>query len=272
MSAVAMTVTAPITWASYALSHIGNVRKVNEDAFLDRAAIGLWAVADGMGGHAAGDVASQMIVSTLNQIELPASLSKFTDAVEDALMQVNQELVNAAQTTRQTSGSTVVALLCHGRHCVYIWAGDSRGYLLRDGVLTQLTTDHSQVEIYVQLGLISRDEALSHPSSNMVTRAIGAERDLYLDLDMLEIRPGDRYLLCSDGLHKHIPQRELGNILGKGSPATVAHALVDITLARGASDNVTVAIVDIAASALDEYPLFPVDVDATMPDVKSEDL
>ncbi len=261
----------PLTWASYALTHVGHVRKVNEDAFLDRPDLGLWVVADGMGGHSAGDVASNLIVSSLGKLSPPESLSQFTDAVEDSLLEVNKALIKNARETQQTSGSTVVALLCHGYHCVYTWAGDSRCYLLRDDVLSQLTTDHSQVEIYVQLGLISREEALSHPSSNMVTRAIGAESDLFLDLDMLEMRPGDRYLLCSDGLHKHVSDRELTNFLAKGSPAAVAHALIDITLARGATDNVTVAIIDVSGANLGQGAFFPADVDATMPDVKAEE-
>jgi serine/threonine protein phosphatase PrpC len=138
-----------------------------------------------------------------------------------------------------------VALLLHGRHCVYLWAGDSRAYLLRNGVLEQLTTDHSQVELYVKLGLISREEASTHPSSNMVTRAIGADDQLCLDLDMLEAYAGDRYLLCSDGLHKHLSNNDIAQVLVSGSTANVARALIDMTLARGATDNVTVAVIDV---------------------------
>lgn len=235
----------PYTWSSCAISHVGNVRKMNEDAYLERPDLGLWVVADGMGGHAAGDVASKLIVSTLDQLDPQDNLSRFTDAVEDTLLAVNRELVASAAISHQTSGSTVVALLLHGRHCVYLWAGDSRAYMLRKGVLEQLTVDHSQVELYVKLGLISREEASTHPSSNMVTRAIGADDQLCLDLDMLEAYAGDRYLLCSDGLHKHLSNNDIAQVLVSGSTANVARALIDMTLARGATDNVTVVVIDI---------------------------
>lgn len=234
-----------MSWNSSTLSHVGNVRKLNEDSCLDRAEIGLWVVADGMGGHAAGDLASQLIVNTLAKLPAPDSLTGFVNSVEDGLLAANRRLVTMAGETKQTIGSTVVVLLVHGAHGVYMWAGDSRLYRLRNGKLTQLTTDHSQVESMIQQGIISRAEAGGHPAGNMVTRAVGASENLFVDVDMTRLEAGDRYLLCSDGLDKHVADREIEKILGQGSPEDVAQKLIDVTLSRGAVDNVTVSVIEI---------------------------
>jgi serine/threonine protein phosphatase PrpC len=235
----------PYRWTSSTVTHVGNVRKVNEDSCLDRGDVGLWVVADGMGGHASGDLASQLIVNTLAKIEPAKKLAEYVDRIEEALLKVNQRLIDMAAQTNQTSGSTVVVLLAFGRHGIIVWAGDSRIYRLRGGEIRQLTTDHSQVEMYVEQGLISREEAALHPAGNMVTRAVGAAADLFLELDIHELQHGDRYLLCSDGLDKHVADPEIAKILGKGDPKTAAQSLIDVTLARGAVDNVTVSVVEI---------------------------
>lgn len=234
-----------IGWTSATISHVGMVRKLNEDSCLDRSDVGMWVVADGMGGHAAGDVASQLIVNTLAKVEPKGSLSEIVDQVEQGILQVNGRLVSTARETKQTSGSTVVALVVSGDYGVYLWAGDSRLYRLRSGLLEQLTTDHSQVESFVEQGLISREDAEGHPAANMVTRAVGASDDLFLDVDITHLEPGDRYLLCSDGLDKHLKNPEIQDILGNGEPQEAAQKLIDITLSRGAVDNVTVSVVSI---------------------------
>jgi serine/threonine protein phosphatase PrpC len=235
----------PLICCSCTLSHIGKVRKLNEDAYLDRPDIGLWVVADGMGGHAAGDMASRLIVSTLNKLGPLESLPAFIDTVEEHLQLVNRELITRGLKRHQIIGSTVVVLLVHGHQCAYMWAGDSRAYLLRDGVLTQLTIDHSQVEIYVQLGIITREEAATHPTANMIIRAIGAEEHLTIDRGILELQENDRYMLCSDGLYKHVTNPEIAQILPHGQPSKAAHALIEAALAGGGSDNVTVSVMDI---------------------------
>ncbi len=231
---------------SSTLSHVGLVRKLNEDAYLDRPDLGLWVVADGMGGHAAGDVASQLIVTTLNKLSQPKALPAFIDAVEEQLQAVNRELIATGLKRHQIIGSTVVALLIHGRECAYMWAGDSRAYLFRNGTLTQLTTDHSQVELYVQLGIITREEAATHPTANLIIRAIGAEEHLSIDRGIVELQAKDRYLLCSDGLYKHVTEVEIAQILAYRSPSEAAHTLIDAALAGGGSDNVTVSIIEIS--------------------------
>jgi Serine/threonine protein phosphatase len=138
-----------------------------------------------------------------------------------------------------------VVMLAFGRYCVYMWAGDSRLYRSRNGELRRMTTDHSQVELYVEKGLITREEAVSHPHGNMITRAVGATDELFLDMDIQEMSSKDRYLLCTDGLTKHISDLEIEDLLGNGTNQDACKTLIDLTLERGAIDNVTAIVVDI---------------------------
>jgi protein phosphatase len=235
----------PFRWRSAALTDVGKVRKLNEDSILDRGDVGLWVVADGMGGHSAGDLASQLIVNSLAKLDIGATLPDFVDGVEEAVRNVNDRLFAVANAHNQTSGSTVVVLLIHGRHAVVIWAGDSRCYLLRDGRMRQVTTDHTQIELFIAKGLLTRAEAAGHPSGNMVTRAVGVTDSLLLEMDLLEIEDGDSFLLCSDGLDKHLGDDEIARHLAGADPQTVARVLIDQTLARGAMDNVSVCVVKV---------------------------
>lgn len=232
---------------SFAMTDVGKARKHNEDSVLDRSEIGLWAVADGMGGHAKGDVASQMIIDAMKKVHEGVKLESCIDDIENRLLEVNQKLVAKARESEKktTIGSTVVVMLAYRKYCVYIWAGDSRLYRLRDGKLKQMTTDHSQVEVYVEQGLISREEAAVHPHGNMITRAVGAAEVLYLDMDIQEMKSGDRYLLCSDGLTKHTNDLEFEKMLKIGTPEECCNAMIKQTLDRGAGDNVTAIIVDV---------------------------
>jgi serine/threonine protein phosphatase PrpC len=232
-----------LRWRSALRTDVGKVRKLNEDSGLDRPDNRLWCVADGMGGHSAGDLASQMIINSLAKVKDAAQLSEHVDFVEHSILGVNNRLHELSSAQNQTSGSTVVVLLGGDHHCVYMWAGDSRLYRLRDASLTQLTTDHTQAELYVEQGLISREHAADHPSGNMVTRAVGAAESLFLDIDIADALPGDKYLLCSDGLDKHVPDPEIEAVMRDGEPQEIVDKLVELTLARGASDNVTVCAV-----------------------------
>ena len=238
----------PFRWKSSTVTHVGKVRKHNEDSCLDRSDVGLWVVADGMGGHVSGDLASQLIVNTLAKVQRSDSLGETINRIDDALLSVNARLMAMAADSKQTCGSTVVALLAFDRFCVCMWAGDSRIYRLRGKDFRQLTTDHSQVEVFVEQGLISREEAAAHPAGNMVTRAVGASTDLFVEMDILELKHGDKYLLCSDGLDKHVADTEIARILAKADPDTAAKALIDATLARGATDNVTVSVIAVQAN------------------------
>ncbi|MEM7027400.1 MAG: protein phosphatase 2C domain-containing protein [Pseudomonadota bacterium] len=236
-----------LSWHSHGISDVGKVRKHNEDSMLVRPEVGMWVVADGMGGHAAGDVASQMIVNSLKKVHEGLSLERFIDDIEDRLLEVNSKLIAKAKESekRTTIGSTVVILITFDKYCLFMWAGDSRLYRLRDKEIRQMTKDHSQVEQYIAKGLISREEAAVHPHGNMITRAVGATDDLYIEMDIQEMKKGDRYLLCSDGLTKHITDFEFQDMMCEGTVEETCKKLIDLTLSRGAGDNVTTILVDI---------------------------
>jgi serine/threonine protein phosphatase PrpC len=236
-----------LSWSSFAITDVGKVRKHNEDSLLDKPEIGLWAVADGMGGHESGDVASQMIVKSLGKIHQGITLDRYIDDIEDRLIKVNERLIAKARESAKnvTIGSTVVGMLAYDDLCTFFWAGDSRLYRLRNGSLVQLTTDHSQVEIYIEQGLISRQEATTHPHGNMITRAVGAAEDLYVDFDIQRMQSCDRYMLCSDGLTKHLGDKEFEEMLAVGSAEEACKALTELTLERGAGDNVTTIVIDV---------------------------
>jgi protein phosphatase/serine/threonine-protein phosphatase Stp1 len=232
---------------SWALTHPGG-RKYNEDAFVDRPDVGLWAVADGAGGHAAGEVASGMIAAALQAIpsELPAAelLARVRLAIEQTHIALREEA--ARRGPDEIVASTVVIMVARGDHFACLWAGDSRAYLLRGGLLRQITRDHSLVQELLEAGAIGPDEAVNHPRGNVITRAVGAELD-ELELDKVSDRllAGDRFLLCSDGLCKTLTENELTNLLATvdGAPA---QALIDAALAANVSDNVTVVMVEVS--------------------------
>ena len=259
-----------VHWSSSSRTDVGMVRQHNEDACLDRPEAGLWAVADGMGGHSAGDVASAMIVQRLQALDPAQPLSRLVEQAEAILEAVNAELLQLASTREAaTIGSTVVALIAHGAHAVCLWAGDSRVYRLRDGVLEQVTQDHALVADLVDRGVLSAEQAANHPQSNLVTRAVGAADTLKLDLEIMRLRPGDRFILCSDGLDKELRHDEIREVLARGGGAGAADALVELALSRGSRDNVTVVAVQIDGEAPDaaagEVELFDADSEDTLP-------
>ncbi|MBF8670698.1 serine/threonine-protein phosphatase [Pseudomonas putida] len=228
--------------ASY--SHVGMVRKINEDACLELTWDGLWAVADGMGGHAAGDYVSSLAVDSLRQLPLIDRLEDFTQVLRDTLTRVNRAV--REETLRRgvaMMGSTVVVLAARGDRAVGLWAGDSRLYRLRDGRIERLSHDHSYVQELQDSGLLSEAEARVHPRGNIVTRAIGVEDQLELQAVSVQVQPGDTYLLCSDGLNKTAEDHEIADVLGHADPYQVVRSLVHLGLTRGAPDNITAVVV-----------------------------
>ncbi|MEJ2643702.1 MAG: protein phosphatase 2C domain-containing protein [Gammaproteobacteria bacterium] len=241
-----MSELAPLRWSSACLTDVGKVRALNEDACLDLPQMGVWAVADGMGGHDAGEVASNMIVDALRAVPAAPDLSSLLDDAEDRLLDVNARLIAEAglRGGGVTIGSTVAVLLASGRHCISLWAGDSRIYCYRDGWLTRLTRDHSQVEEWVEQGRLLREDAENHPAANIITRAVGAADELYLDAELHDLQHRDRFLLCSDGLYKELSEPEIQDMMPLGNCAEVCRALVGLALERGCRDNVTVVVVE----------------------------
>lgn len=212
-----------------------------------RSADGLWAVADGMGGHDAGEVASNMISSALEKLDTNRSIPDLVDAVEDRLLEVHREIRNYSRThcDGRTMGSTVVVMITRGDLGVCIWAGDSRLYRYRDDELTQITTDHSQVNEMIARGLLRPEEAENHPASNVITRAVGATDTLYLDTDICQLRKGDVYLLCSDGLYGALSHEEMLSRLRRSAIHDYANDLIEDSLHNGARDNVTVVTLQV---------------------------
>jgi protein phosphatase len=230
------------TWVSVAETDIGTVRKVNEDDFFDGPQAHLWCVADGMGGHARGDVASQMITQTLKELSAnPSSLS--VDSIKANLIKVNDSLIDLSVQHNGIVGSTVVVLFFDGKQAHCIWAGDSRIYRLREGKLSRVTRDHSQVEDMVDAGLIRPEEAETHPKANVITRAVGAAETLELEVKTLDLDSGDQYFLCSDGLNKVMSDNEIEHALQTMPNKTITERLIEIALNRKARDNVTVIVV-----------------------------
>ena len=227
-----------LKWNSRAISHVGAVRKNNEDSYLHRPDIGLWVVADGMGGHAAGDVASQTVVECMAQVTANGKLSTMIDSAEDKLLEANRRLLALAVDKHQrTIGSTAVALLARGNYVACLWAGDSRVYRVRGKKVERMTQDHAMVEDLVSSGLMSRDEAISHPQANRITRAIGAMPGLFVDVELFEVANNDIFVLCSDGLYKELSDTEIGKTLNGDEQAV--DALINLALERRARDNVT---------------------------------
>ncbi|UOB24003.1 PP2C family protein-serine/threonine phosphatase [Pseudomonas orientalis] len=235
------------TYKSASKSHVGMVRQVNEDACLDLPEHRLWVVADGMGGHAAGDYVSSLIVDSLRAVPVGRSLEEYAAALRNDLIRINaavrEETANRGVTMM---GSTVVVLAARGLRGVCLWAGDSRLYRLRDGELESLSRDHSYVQDLQDSGLLSEADARVHPRANIVTRAVGVEAQLNVASVELLIAPGDSYLLCSDGLTKTVEDHEIREVLGHQAPDEIVRSLVHLGLNRGAPDNITTIVVKVS--------------------------
>jgi protein phosphatase/serine/threonine-protein phosphatase Stp1 len=227
----------------------GARRSHNEDAFVERPSAGLWAVADGAGGHEAGEVASGMIRDALAAIpdELPAG--RMLGEVRQRIMLVHEALLEAGtQRNGATIASTIVVLIMRGDHFACLWAGDSRLYRLRGENIEQVTRDHSLVQELVEAGVVRPEDAESHPRANVITRAVGAGDDtLEMDKATDRVLPGDRFLLCSDGLSKALPVAEIAKLLAVPDAALAPELLIAAALARKASDNVTAVVVEAGA-------------------------
>jgi serine/threonine protein phosphatase PrpC len=227
---------APIAVAPRAAprTDVGRVRKINEDRVLDRGENGLWAVADGMGGMRAGDVAAQTVVDLLAGLELVSP-----DAITQVLQAANATI---HATGGGTSGATIVAAHVAGDAATILWAGDSRAYQVRAGKVRQVTRDHSFVQDMVDRGLIEAADADSHPRANVITRAVGVAADLQLDRVSLALEAGDRLFLCSDGVSRSLDLADLA----RAEPIDVlADRLLAAALERDGSDNASLVLIEV---------------------------
>jgi serine/threonine protein phosphatase PrpC len=227
-------------------SDTGCLREHNEDSYLNLPAAGVWVVADGMGGHQAGDVASGIITEEIESVGVPVSAQDQRARVSERLDRANQRiLAHSAEMGHVTIGATVVALLIHEAGFVCLWAGDSRIYLMRQGRLSRLTVDHSEVQELLSSGAISEAEARHWPRKNVITRAIGIHDGTHVETVTGSVQEGDRFLLCSDGLTEHLEDEDLAAILSNplAHAGQIVDRLIGETLNRGARDNVTCIVV-----------------------------
>jgi protein phosphatase len=227
-------------YVSAGATDVGRLRTSNQDAFAEMTDAGLWVVADGMGGYRDGDVASRMVCEALQGLSPAVGLEATVDEIRQRMSDVNHRLHQAAlrPVDPVVSGSTVAMLVTRRTACALIWAGDSRVYRLRHRRFAQLTTDHTWA---AELNLQNPREEADHA----ITRAVGGEDTLLLDVRRDRVRPGDRYLLCSDGLTHELDDEQIATLLSEGEPPQCVSALIAATLAAGARDNVTVVVVDV---------------------------
>jgi len=228
-------------WAT--ASHQGMVRENNEDAIFptssgessDRVVL---IVADGMGGHVAGEVASRIAINAAASSGLSAG-----DRVAAANRAIREEV--AREPSLEGMGTTMTLLTVEDGVANLAHVGDSRAYMLRDGELTQISDDHNVAAEYVAMGQLSAEEATSHPQRHMLTRTLGLSRFVSIDEISIDLMPGDRLLLCSDGLTEMVPDNVIAKALGDGAPEEVAWELVELANDAGGVDNISVVVLDV---------------------------
>lgn len=240
-------------------THVGMKRTLNEDAFLVDDELGLYLVADGMGGHAAGEVASEEAVSTAyGMVKQARGSLKKLDNPDDAQVRAALRLMEAsiqaatymvytlAELDREKSGmgTTITGMLVLGDHAVTAQVGDSRIYQIRGGEARQLTEDHTLIAWQLREGIITQEEARRSPHKNVITRAVGNREYVQVDTNLVQIAPGDRYLLCSDGLHGYLRLHEIPGIAELGGEPAV-DAFIELANSRGGKDNITAILVEI---------------------------
>jgi protein phosphatase len=245
--------------AYHALSDVGRKRKGNEDSLFVNPEQNLFVVADGMGGHAAGEVASRVAVESINEFVcmtsgdeeitwpfgLDESMSYDGNRLKTSVRYANNKVLAATKDSVEYEGmaTTVVGVLVDGATANLAHVGDSRIYLYRSGQLTQLTSDHSWVNEQLQGGMLTAEQARSHPLRNVVTRALGGKPDLDVEMQVHEALPGDVLLLCSDGLTTMVPDPEIARLLSEnGGVEGAAKALLDEANRNGGEDNITVIL------------------------------
>lgn len=226
-----------------AASHAGHVRALNEDRYFTGPEMGIYAVADGMGGHEAGEVASAAVVESLATIGTAVTPTDLLARLEDRILRAHETIRRVGQARGKTVGTTLAALLVFEPDFACIWAGDSRIYQLRGGRIMQLSRDHTEAQLLLDSGALTPEEAKVWPRRNVITRAVGVRPEPELELLSGVLEPGDVFVLCSDGLTAHAEPEDILARAGGVDPQAACDALVALSLERGGSDNVTVVIV-----------------------------
>ncbi|MCK2056104.1 protein phosphatase 2C domain-containing protein [Methylobacterium sp. 37f] len=226
-----------------AATHAGRVRELNEDRFLLGPGSGVFAVADGMGGHDAGEVASGMVVDSLATVGAAVTPQDLRARVEERLLRANAAIHALAEQNGKVSGSVVAVLLTFEGHFACLWSGDSRVYHLRGRAIAQLTRDHTEVQHLLDNGLLTEEEARVWPRRNVITQAIGVRPEPELAFLNGVIAPGDAFVVCSDGLTAHAEADDILRLADGQAPQAACDALVALALERGGQDNVTVVVV-----------------------------
>lgn len=246
----------PLRFTSTARTDTGLVRKANEDAMLTRPEIGMWAVADGMGGYKNGRMAADCVVDQLEAVAYDADIKTLCFHAAESIHDANRRIHDQSTNLGESMGSTVVCLLTDGQRFAVLWAGDSRAYLLRGDEMIRLTRDHTQVQDMIDLGLMTEEEGRDHPMSHVLSRAIGVQATLELDVITDRCEAGDIFLLCSDGVHGVAPEADIQRLLASLAPSAACDALISLCHARNAPDNATlVVVVADAATALAQAPV-----------------
>ena len=229
-------------------THIGNVRKSNQDALLVQPGeFGLYGVADGMGGHKAGDVASRMAVETLK--ETLSSARPNEESLRKAIEKANAEIYAAQCENPDLNGmgTTLTVIWEDKRRILLGHVGDSRAYRVRGGRIEQVSQDHSMVAELVRDGLITQEEALVHPYRNIITRALGVDAEVTADIISMNKRKGDKYLICSDGLSEYVRENEMLEILASMPMSEAADTMLSMALDGGGHDNISLVIAEVSA-------------------------
>jgi protein phosphatase len=246
-------------YRSAARTDVGMKREHNEDSFLVNEDLGLFVVCDGMGGHAGGETASRLAVQTIEKelisarlrtddpfsVQVPLAESPLAGALREAVEGACAAVFRSSRANPELAGmgTTCITLLVHGDHALLGHVGDSRAYLVRDGEVFQLSEDHSLVNEQVRAGLLTEEEARHSRLKNIITRSVGFEEDVLVDVLGVETRAGDRFLLCSDGLSNLVETDEIRDALAQDDLAQVPELLIQLANSRGGDDNITVVLV-----------------------------
>jgi serine/threonine protein phosphatase PrpC len=238
-----MTLKSSPRLAFIAKTDVGKVRKINEDSWFADPVRRIFVVADGMGGHERGEWASAKVTNAMASIDPDLGIDALVDQMATTIHSANDLIFVEAQKLGISMGTTIVCLCAGDGQFGVLWAGDSRAYIYRDRQLIQLTKDHTRVQELIDGGLLDFEQARGHPMGHILSRAVGVEATLEVDAIIDKTEDGDLFMLCSDGLYGLVSDDEIRHILDTFGLEDAANHLIDMTLERGAQDNITLILV-----------------------------